>query len=131
MDHNLNFLANAEMPLGKFEGLGPLGKIVEKITSPTEVGEPINLLNKVISIGIGFITLIAFVYFVFIFFTAALSWVTAGGDQKKLESAGNKITNGIIGMVIVVSAIFIIDLLGKVLGIDILNPFTFIIDIWK
>lgn len=118
-------------PLGKLEGLGPLGKIIEKITSPTAVGEPIALFNKVISVIVGIITLIAFIYFIFLFFTAALSWVTAGGDQKRIESAGNKITNGIIGMIIVVSAIFIIDLLGKILGINILNPFTFIVDIWK
>jgi len=116
-------------PLGRFEGLGPLGDTYKILTNP--VRNPIDLLNKVISIGIGFVTLIAFIYFVFLFFTAGLSWVTAGGDQKKIEGAGNKITNGIIGIVIVVSAIFIIDLLGKVLGIDILNPFTFIVDIWK
>jgi len=117
--------------LGQFEGLGPLGTIIRRITNPRDIGEPINFLNKVISITVGFITLIAFVYFVFLFFTAALSWVTAGGDQKKVENAGKQITNGIIGMIVVVSAIFLIDLLGKVLGINILNPFSFIVDIWR
>lgn len=117
--------------IGKFKGLGPLGEIVEKITPSKDIKTPIDLLNKVVSIAIGFITLAAFLYFMFQFFTAGLSWVTAGGDQKKIESAGNKITNGIIGMVIVISAIFVIDLLGKVLGIDILNPFEFITKIWS
>lgn len=114
-----------QKPLGQFEGIGPLGKLFSNID------EPISLLNKVVSIAIGFITLAAFLYFMFQFFTAGLSWVTAGGDQKKIENAGNKITNGIIGMVIVISAIFVIDLLGKVLGIDILNPFEFITKIWS
>lgn len=117
-------------PLGRFEGLGPLGKFIDSLGSQ-DVGTPLSLLNKILSIFIGIITAIGFAYFIILFFTAALSWVSAGGDQKKVESAGKQITNAIIGLVIMVAAIFITQLLGTILGIEILNPFGFIIDIWK
>ena len=119
------------MSLGGLKGLGPLGEIIDKITGPKEVGEPINLLNKAISIVIGVLTAITFVYFIFLFFTAALNWLSAGGDQKKIETAGKQITNALIGLAIVIAAISIINLLGSILGISILNPFGFIKEIWK
>jgi len=116
-------------PLGQFQGLGPLGDTLTWLTQ-TPTG-PLGLLNKILSLFIGVITAIGFIYFIILFFTAALSWISAGGDQKKVESAGKQITNAIIGLVILVAAIFIAQLLGTILGIDILNPFGFILKIWS
>lgn len=115
--------------LGRLEGLGPLGDTLNYLTKG--IDSPLILLNKVISIGIGLITLFAFLYFILQFFTAALKWITAGGDQKSVEAAGKQITNALIGLVIVVSATFIIELVGMVLGIELLNPFDFLKNIWK
>ena len=121
---------SGEIPLGNFEGLGPLGENFKNLIG-TNIALPLDLLNRVISIGIGLITLFAFLYFILQFFTAALKWITAGGDQKSVEAAGKQITNALIGLVIVVSATFIIELVGMVLGIELLNPFDFLKNIWK
>ena len=49
--------------------------------------------------------------------------MTAGGDKQKLETARSKITTAMIGLVIVIAAVFIIDFVGSLFGIDnILNP---------
>lgn len=114
--------------LGSLEGIGPLGNFIKSMQG---IETPISLLNRVISIGIGLITLFAFLYFILQFFTAALKWITAGGDQKSVEAAGKQITNALIGLVIVVSATFIIELVGMVLRIELLNPFDFLKNIWK
>ena len=116
-----------EKPLGSLEGLGPLGTFVKNLT---KVDEPISLLNNVISIGIGLITLFSFLYFILQFITAGLKWLTSGGDQKSIEAAQKQITNSLIGLVIVVSAIFIIELVGMILKIELLNPFDFLKGIW-
>lgn len=115
--------------LGEFEGLGPLGEIIKNLTSQ-DVATPLGLLNKVLSILIGIITGIAFIYFIFLFFAGALSWTSSGGDPKSIEKAQKQISTAIIGLIVVVAAIFISQLLGSILGFDILNPLGFIVNIW-
>jgi hypothetical protein len=46
-----------------------------------------------------------------------VEWITSGGDKGKLESARNKITNGIIGLAIVASAWAVYRLIDYFLGI--------------
>lgn len=118
-----------EKPLGKFEGLGPLGTFINALSSQ-DVSTPLSLLNKVISTLIGLISAIAFIYFIVVFFTSALSWVSSGGDPKSIEKAQKQISTAIIGLIVVVAAIFIIQILGDLIGINILNPLGFIKDIW-
>lgn len=110
-----NLIAQAEIPLpGTLEGIGPLG-------SPGE--EAGTLFNRIISTAIGLMTLIAAIWFVFLIITGAYGVMSAGGDKAALESARKRITNGIVGFVIVIAGIFIAELIGSLLGFDlILNP---------
>ncbi len=101
-------------PNGSFTGFGPLGK-------PTGTG--ITNLQKFLSSVIGVMTIIAIIWFVFIFFSGAFGMMTAGGDKQALENARKKITNGIIGLVVVIIGVFIIDLIGYLLGIPLLDLF--------
>jgi len=56
--------------------------------------------------------LLAFVTLV----TGGLSWITAGGDKTKLEAARDKITNAIIGVIIVGAAWAITTLVANFFG---------------
>ena len=51
-----------------------------------------------------------------------LNWITAGGDKGKTEQARNQITNGIIGMAVLVASTAIAAFLSQLFGIDLLNP---------
>jgi hypothetical protein len=51
-----------------------------------------------------------------------LSWITAGGNEKKVEEAKDRITNGIIGMTILVGTAALAAFIGNALGLDLLNP---------
>jgi len=93
----------AQFDFGTFEGFGPLGK---------PGGEGVNLFTQIISSAIGLITVIAFIWFVFLFITGAISIMTAGGDKQKLESSRQKI---------IIAAMSVISLIGTIFGIDILN----------
>ncbi len=42
----------------------------------------------------------------------------SGGDPKKVESAKGKITNALLGFVLVIFAFFIVQALGLILGLD-------------
>lgn len=50
-----------------------------------------------------------------------LEWVLAGGDAKKVESAQKRITNGLVGLIILVATYAIIIFVEEILGINILN----------
>ena len=113
-----NLIAQSSIPLappGGFTGFGSLGNV----TSSTNA---IQTFTKFISSTIGIMTIVAVIWFVFIFITGAIAWMSAGGDKNALEAAKKRITTGLTGLVIVVAAIFVIDLVGKLIGIsDILN----------
>ena len=70
---------------------------------------------------IGVLTIVATIYFLIQIFTGAIAIIGSSGDKGKLEGARKKIQNGILGIVVVVAAIFIADLGGVILGINILG----------
>jgi len=51
-----------------------------------------------------------------------IQWITSGGDKQGLEGARNKITNAIVGLIIVAAAWAVMFLVGQFLGIE--NLFT-------
>lgn len=101
-------------PENGFRGLGdgPLANVQ---------GNGISTLSSVISMAIGVMTVVAIIWFVFVFITGAIGMIGAGGDKQAMETARKKITTGIIGLVVVIAAIFIFDLIGTIFGIDLLN----------
>lgn len=109
---------------GKIEGLGPLG-----LQGQDGAAAP-GRFNLFISGAIGLITAIAMIWFTFNFLIGALGIIMSEGDKNKLESAKNRITTGMIGLIVTIAGIFIIQAFGSLIGIGnfILSP-TQIIDI--
>jgi len=101
-------------PNGGFQGLGtgPLSKV-------TDSG--VSTLSSVLSMAIGVMTIVGIIWFLFVFVTGAISIIGAGGDKQALETAKKKITTGIVGLVILIAATFIVDLIGAIFGIELLN----------
>ncbi|HSX48982.1 MAG TPA: hypothetical protein VLE44_01870 [Candidatus Saccharimonadales bacterium] len=109
----MKFLADVSLGPG-FSGFGPLGQ--SGANAPTQ-------FNDIISKIIGVMTVVSFIWFTFMVIIGAIRIVASGGDKASIESARKQITTGIIGVVIVVAAIFIVSLIGTILGIgNILNP---------
>ena len=134
--HNLipvilnHFVARAEsktpggVPIGRFEGIGPLGN-----SNLGDQNVAVSTFTRIITNAIGVMTIVAFIWFLFVLFIGAISWISAGGDAKKTQNAAKQITSGIIGLVIVVSAIFIIRIIGKLLGIEFLDVYNQILQL--
>lgn len=116
----INKLAQIDLaPDGGYKGFGPLG------LENGEVGSIIFV--RFLTSAVGVITVIAIIWFVFIIITGALGIITSGGDKASNENARKKITSGIIGLVVTISALFILNLIGTILGIpNILNIVGFI-----
>lgn len=98
----------AQTSLGIIEGVGVL-------STP---GNELNILEKFISGAIGILTIVAVIYFTLSFIFAGYTFISANGDEKKIEQAKNQLTQSILGIVIVVTAVLLTNLLGKILGIN-------------
>lgn len=105
-----NLLAVDLFPPGGFKGLG-----TSPLANPGD--NAISIFAKFISSAIGIMTIIAFIWFLFLFIIGAISLMTAGGDKQAFENGKLRIRNAIIGIVVVIAAIFIVNLLGSLFGL--------------
>ncbi|MEX0896302.1 MAG: hypothetical protein WDZ94_05240 [Patescibacteria group bacterium] len=102
--------------------LGSFEPPTQQWSDNTDTDGVLSNMENFLSTIIGLLTVIAAVYFIFNFLIAAVSWVTAGGDSGKIQSARDRIIQSTIGMIVVVAAYGIVGLVGAVLGLEILNP---------
>lgn len=71
------------------------------------------------AISLGFI--IGVLFFVLYFFMGAINWIMSGEDKQKMESARNRVTHAIIGLIVLFALFAIIRLFEGFFGITILN----------
>lgn len=111
------YLAQIELgPDGGFKLPGALGQENYNIANTA------SRLTQVISTVIGVMTVVGFIWFTFLLFTGAIQYIFSGGDKSAVEGAMAKIRTALIGLVVLISAIFFIQLIGRILGIpDVLN----------
>lgn len=79
--------------------------------------DPAGTIASVISTTIGLMTVIGGVFFIFNIITASMAIITSAGDKGNLEQARTKMTHSFVGLVVTISALFIVGLLTTVLGI--------------
>lgn len=109
-------------PQGGFSGPGTGSFAVPASSADTGLA-----FAEVISGIIGVMTVIAGIWFLFNTLVGAIGIVTSGGDKASYEGARKRITTGVIGIIVVVSAIFLVDVLGQLIGFNtILDPGGFI-----
>lgn len=61
-----------------------------------------------VSVNLGALAVIAF------FIWGAFEWITAGSDSKKTETARSRMTNAVIGLIILVSSFTLLSFVSKV-----------------
>lgn len=83
-------------------------------------------VEKLISNVLVVLTIVASIAFVLYFLLGGLNWITSGGDKGKVDKAKSMMTNGAIGLIVVAVSYAIVWIVGKALGIDVLNPGTLI-----
>lgn len=97
------------------QGIGPLGDCVTS-TSKANIQ-----FADIVSITIGVMTVGAGIWFIFQIIVGAISWIGSAGDKAQLQTSQKRITNAVIGLVIVIAAVTITSLVGELLGFPILN----------
>jgi heme/copper-type cytochrome/quinol oxidase subunit 2 len=73
-----------------------------------------DVVGRVINVVLGFIGILLLVYILY----AGFLWMTAGGEDKKVEQAKTMIKNSIIGLLIIITAFAITNfVLGSLLNV--------------
>jgi hypothetical protein len=75
------------------------------------------LINAVLSFVMVIAALLVFLYLIW----GGIEWITSGGDKGKTESARNKITSAVIGLIVVAASYAILTLALNFLGFSDLN----------
>lgn len=104
-------------------GLGPFSNLgFSKDPTAAVAG----ILNGVSSL-IGFLTIVAAIWFLFQILFAGYQWITAGGDPKHLQEARDRIVHAFIGIVIVIASWSLLAVVGQFFGFNsLVNPAEFI-----
>lgn len=95
-----------------------------KLTGPdsayNDPQTPVNAvqnLEKIVSQVIGVLTLVAAIYFGIQIILAGFAFISAEGDKNKMEVARKRLTEGVLGLVLVVVAVGFAALVAKLAGI--------------
>ena len=70
---------------------------------------------------ISFVMVIAAVLVFFYLIWGGIEWITSGGDKGKTESARNKITSAVIGLIVIAASYAVLTLALNFLGFSNLN----------
>lgn len=99
-----------------FTGFGP------GFTDTTQVANPATRLSILITSIMSTITIFAGLAFVFWFVIGAITWITGGHDSGQLEKAKTQMSTALIGLIFTALVLPITWLIGKLTGLDIINP---------
>ena len=96
------------------------GNVVADKFNPLKQGAGGSFTNLASTI-LGFLTVLAGLYCALMLILGGIQYIASQGDKTNLSKARDQMTWAIAGLAIVVLSWSIIFLVGKVLGIDILN----------
>ncbi len=81
---------------------------------PPRLCEVTKIIENLVNVALGAGGLVTFIMIIF----GAVSWITAGADDKKLSQARSTITWGIIGLILLVSSFFILVIIESFTGVS-------------
>jgi len=76
-------------------------------------------LSRLLSVVLGLAFIIGSLAFFFIFIVGAIEWITSGGDKVKVDDAKRKLTNALVGLILLFSIFAIANLIDTVFGVNI------------
>jgi hypothetical protein len=93
--------------------------VIGNIGNPGDSGG--SFFQKALPAAVGLAFLIGTIIFFFVLITGAIQWISSGGDKQALEGARGKISNALIGLLILFATFAIIRLIQRFFGIQILT----------
>ena len=113
--------------------LKPITSIDNPYTPKTgsSADQYLSSFEKIISNTLAVLSIIGAIMFAVNFLIGALNWISAGGDQGKIDKAKKQMTSAAIGLIVIAVSYAITYIVGLVTGINILYPGEAIQNIMK
>jgi len=99
------------------------GKIQNVVAGPWGKGEGAVIFAQMIASFLKIAFIIGGIALLFMIIWGAITWITANGDPKNIETAQKRIYGSIIGFVLLAMASVIVTFLGFIFKIDFLQNF--------
>lgn len=98
----MSFIVSASVLVSPVLALDPWGGRQAEVQTRTGLGnqDPRDIAASIINVILGFLGIVAVV----IILLGGFKWMTAGGNEDKVDEAKKLITAGIIGLVIILAA---------------------------
>jgi len=100
-----------------FEKVYAQAQITINQPSNIKISDVGHLISALVGVLLILSALIAFFYLIM----GGISWITSGGDIASMETARNKITHAIVGLIIVGAAWAVMILVQNFLGVQIIG----------
>lgn len=81
----------------------------------------VSFFQKLLPAAVSLVLVGGAIIFFFMLLIGAIQWISSGGDKQALESARGKISNALIGVVILFASFAIIKLIETFFGVSILT----------
>lgn len=114
----MKFLAQ-QLPLEPIQG--PTSPYVPD-SSQADASSYLSTAETILSNVLAILSIIGAIMFAINFLLGGLNWISAGGDQGKIDKAKKQMTGAAIGLIIIAASYAITSIVGAVTGIEILNP---------
>ena len=80
-------------------------------------------LGQIIGFGINVFIVVAGIFLLIYLMWGAFDWITSSGEKEKITKAQGKITNALIGMILIFIVLVVFNVfLGDMLGVITKNP---------
>ena len=104
-----------------------LNRLLADVNIPPLSGPGVNpggngtaAMEKIIGQIFGVLTIFAVIWFIIQIILAGYAYISSQGDEKAMESARSRLTNGVLGLTIVIVAVGLGSLIATLAGIT--NP---------
>jgi len=92
------------------------------VPSPGQDPESVvNLLGSSVNAIITFLFIGAFLFFFIMLIWGGINFILSGGDKEKTAKAKEKLTAAVIGIVVVLLAFALVNLISYIFGVNFLN----------
>lgn len=92
------------------------------VTPPGDIPSGgMDTLSKALSVGIQIMIIIAIILSLVFLVLGGLQWTSSGGDKGKIAGARSKITFALVGLIVALSAFFIVNIFGTFFGVNLLG----------
>lgn len=78
-------------------------------------------VGSIIPALINILLIVVALVFFFMLVLGGIKWITSGGDEKKVAAARSQVTNALIGIVVILGAYAIMNLIGFLFGINLFS----------